>query len=67
MAGECAWSPCFQEPVGGGELCYFHRKRAEGLIAGIIPGPGLSSYSEPSARVKKLINEIYDNEKEDSK
>ncbi len=55
---ECAWFPCQQEPIGGGPLCYFHAKRAQGLIAGLIPGPGLTAYAEPSARVKALIAEI---------
>ena len=55
MSFECAWSPCEQEVLGDGLLCYFHTKRAEDLIGGYIPGPGLSTYREPDAKVKALI------------
>ena len=55
---ECLWQPCAQEPTGGGSLCYFHHKRAQGLLTGLIPGVGLAPYSEPPARVRELIAEM---------
>lgn len=57
---ECAWSPCDQQVVGSGNFCYFHQKRAKDLIGGYIPGPGLSTYREPTAKVKALIASLED-------
>ena len=54
---ECIWEPCLQEPFAG-PLCYFHTKRLAGLIAGLIPGPGLMAYAAPPARVKALITKM---------
>jgi len=61
---ECIWEPCAQEPFGG-ELCYFHKKRLEGLIAGIIPGPGLTAYAAPPARVRALLQETQEQATDD--
>ena len=60
---ECAWSPnCPQEPFGESPFCYFHEKRARGYIAGHIAAPGLTRYTEPTAKVKALIAALYEEE-----
>lgn len=65
---ECGWFPCPQETFGDDVFCYFHRKRIEGFIDGYIPGPGLATYREPSAKVRKLIESSRDyREKEEDK
>ena len=58
---ECAWSPnCPQEPFGESPFCYFHEKRARGYISGYITAPGLTVYSEPTAKVKAIIEQLYE-------
>lgn len=57
---ECAWAPCEQEVLGDAPLCYFHMKRARGYISGYIAAPGLTVYSEPTAKVRALIAALYE-------
>jgi len=62
---ECIWQPCSQEVYGEAQFCFFHSKRAKGLLSGSI-GSGLHYFSEPPKRVKAIIEALYDNDKEDS-
>ena len=61
---ECGWFPCPQETFAGSVFCYFHLKRAKGLIGGYVRGPGASSYTEPTPKVQALIAKLEKEEDE---
>ncbi len=64
----CLWSVNCGQEAHDSTFCYFHDKRARGLVASIVHSPGSVAGQKlvpPSAAARKLIEKHYPRERDE--